>query len=359
VRLTHLWLTDFRCYPSAELVLADGLTAVVGANGQGKTSLLEAIAYLATLRSLRGVPTEALVRQGAASAIVRAEGEREGRHLLLEAEITLTGRNRVFVNRQRLQRSRDLLGALRTTVFSPDDLDLLKGGPAGRRDVLDDTLVALSPVNHQQRADFDRVLRQRNTLLRQAHGRLTPEIATTLDVWDQKFAELGDAIAAARIEVVTRLAPLLAASYDAVAGRSASVEIDYYPPWFDTGLGAAVAAGRAEDVRRGVTLLGPHRDDVDIRIGGLPTRTHASQGEQRSVALALRLAIHELVTTLTGSPPVLLLDDVFSELDPDRSDALVRALPPGQSLLTTAGALPPAVQPEQILQVVDGSILPA
>jgi DNA replication and repair protein RecF len=359
VRLTRLWLTDFRCYPSAELTLADGLTAVVGANGEGKTSLLEAVAYLATLRSLRGVPTEALVRRGATSAIVRAEGERDGRSLLIEAEITATGRNRVLVNRQRLQRSRDLLGALRTTVFAPDDLDLVKGGPAGRRHLLDDTLVALSPRNAQVLGDLDRVLRQRNTLLRQARGRLTPEVAVTLDVWDTKFAELGDALAAARIDLVTRLAPVLGAAYDAVAGRVAEVEIDYFPAWFDTGLAGALAASRDDDVRRGVTLVGPHRDELDVTIGGLPARTHASQGEQRSVAFALRLATHELITAVTGSPPILLLDDVFSELDPDRSDALVRALPAGQTLLTTAGSLPPAIRPEHVLRVVDGAIIPA
>jgi DNA replication and repair protein RecF len=358
VRLSQLWLTDFRCYSSAELTLADGLTAVVGANGEGKTSLLEAIAYLSTLRSLRGVPTEALVRRGASSAIVRAEGERDGRNLLIEAEITTTGRNRVLVNRQRLTRSRDLLGALRTTVFSPDDLDLVKGGPAGRRDLLDDTLVAMSTRNQQLCGDLDRVLRQRNTLLRQARGRLTPEVASTLDVWDAKLAELGDALAAARTDLVARLSPVLTAAYDAVAGRPAAVEIDYFPVWFDTGLAEALAASRDDDLRRGLTLVGPHRDELEVTIGGLPARTHASQGEQRSVALALRLATHELVTGVTGSPPILLLDDVFSELDPERSDALVRALPPGQTLLTTAGVLPPAIQPEQVLRVVDGAIVP-
>jgi DNA replication and repair protein RecF len=359
VHLHHLWLRDFRCYTEAELTFDAGLTAVVGSNGEGKSSLLEAVGYLASLKSFRGVPTEALVRQGAQTAVVRAEGVRDSRTLLIEAEIATSGRNRVQVNRQRMQRSRDLLGALRVSVFSPDDLEMIKGGPAQRRGFCDDTLVALSVPNHQLRADLDRVLRQRNTLLKQARGRLTDDIATTLDVWDTKFASLGDELAARRTDLLTRLNPLLMAAYDAVAGRSAQVTLSYDPPWAHSGLAAALAAGRADDVRRGVSLVGPHRDDMDLSIGGLPARTHASQGEQRSAALALRLAAHQLVSETTDSSPVLLLDDVFSELDPERSDALVRALPAGQTLLTTAGGLPPGIQPGQVVRVSGGTIIAA
>ena len=357
MQLNHLWLRDFRCYAEAELALGDGLTAIVGANGQGKSSILEAVSYLATLKSFRGVPTDALVRSGATGAVIRAEGVRDQRSLLIEAEITTTGRNRVQVNRQRLQRSRDLLGALRVSVFSPDDLELVKGGPGGRRDFLDDTLVAIDTTNHQLRADLERVLRQRNTLLRQAKGRLTDDIAVTLDVWDDKFAALGDELAARRRALADRLGPLLADAYDAVAGRRTSATVSYGPPWAVAGLAEALAAGRTDDVRRGVTLVGPHRDDIEIHLEHLPARTHASQGEQRSLALALRLAAHHLVTEATGSSPVLLLDDVFSELDPVRSEALVRALPTGQTLLTTAGALPGGVDPQQVVDVADGAIV--
>lgn len=359
MHLHHLWLRDFRCYTEAELTFDPGLTAVVGSNGEGKSSLLEAVGYLASLKSFRGVPTEALVRQGAATAVVRAEGERDGRTLLIEAEITTAGRNRVQVNRQRMQRSRDLLGALRVSVFSPDDLDMIKGGPAQRRGFCDDTLVALSVSNHQLRADLDRVLRQRNTLLKQARGRLTDDIATTLDVWDTKFASLGDELATRRTDLLTRLNPLVTAAYDAVAGQSAHVALSYDPPWAHTGLASALAAGRADDIRRGVSLIGPHRDDLELSVGGLPARTHASQGEQRSAALALRLAAHQLISETTDSSPVLLLDDVFSELDPDRSDALIRALPTGQTLLTTAGGLPPGIQPGQVVRVAGGTIVGA
>ncbi len=223
MQLQRLWLTDFRSYPSAELAFAPGLTALLGANGEGKTNLMEAVGYLATLSSFRGAPNDALVRQGCTTAVVRAEGEREGRSLLVEAEITTTGRGRVQVNKQRLSRARDLLGALRVSVFSPDDLELVKGGPAERRRYLDDALVARTPKLDVVRSDLDRVLRQRNALLRQSGGRLTPEVESTLVVWDAKLATAGEALADARADLVDDLAPVLAEAYDQVAGRPAHV----------------------------------------------------------------------------------------------------------------------------------------
>src|SRR5690606_37977769 len=183
VRVDRLWLHDFRSYRQAELRFAPGLTAVVGANGRGKTNLVEAVVFLSTLASFRGAPNDALVRVGAESAVVRAEGERDGRTRLVEAEITATGRVRAQVNRQRLARTRDLLGALRTTVFAPDDLEMVKGGPAERRRYLDDLLVALHPRHDRTRSDLDRILRQRNALLKQCGGRLDADAEATLDVW--------------------------------------------------------------------------------------------------------------------------------------------------------------------------------
>jgi DNA replication and repair protein RecF len=359
VHLRRLWLTDFRGYESADVTFDPGLTAVVGPNGQGKTNLLEAIGYLATLGSFRGAPTEALIRSGADRAIVRAEGDRDGRALLLEAEIVANGRNRTQLNRQPLKRARDLLGALRVTVFSPDDLTLVKGGPGERRGYLDETLVALHPRYDQARSDLDRILRQRGALLKQAGGRLTAEVELTLDVFDAKLVAAGEAMADARAELVTELAPLLGVAYDKVARRSAEVRATYAPPWRAEGLAAALAAARRDDLRRGVSTVGPHRDDVDLVIGGLPSRTHASQGEQRSLALALRLAAHEVVTRRTETPPVLLLDDVFSELDPDRSDALLHSLPAGQTVLSTAGALPEGAVAGAVLRVAAGVVTPA
>ncbi len=361
MRLRRLWLTDFRNYRAAEVTLADHLTVFVGANGQGKSNLLEAIGYLATLSSFRGAPTDALIRDGAGSAIVRAEAERSGRSLLLETEINRSGRNRVLVNRQRLPRARELLGALQVVVFSPDDLTLVKGGPAERRSFLDDLVVALHPRHDLLRTDLERVLRQRNALLKQAAGRLSDDVAVTLDVWDTKFVEVGEQLVSARVAALERLEPLLSECYERLAGDRApggKVTLTYLAPWREEGLAAAVARARRDDVRRAVTTVGPHRDDVVLSIEGLPSRTHASQGEQRSLALALRLASHRLVTNVVGSAPLLLLDDVFSELDAERSDALLAQLPDAQTVLTTAAGLPEGPRPELILDVRAGTVSP-
>ncbi len=366
MRLRHVWLTDFRNYQRAELDLAGGLTVVVGGNGAGKTNLLEAIGYLATLASFRGAPTDAMVRQGCERAVVRGEGEREGRNLLVEAEIARTGRGRVAVNRQPLRRSGDLLGALRASVFSPDDLELVKGGPSARRRYLDDALVGVHPRNDVLRRDLERVVRQRTTLLRQAAGRLTPEVATTLDVWDAKLIQVGETLAAARSELVDRLQPALVRAYAQVAEGSAkhTVSARYEAPWRQTGLASALEASRAEELRRGLSLVGPHRDDLALSVSGMPARTHASQGEQRSLALALRLAAHAVVGEAVGEPPFLLLDDVFSELDATRSRALLDHLAAtsfghvagGQAVLTTAESLPPGARPELVVRITDGTI---
>ncbi len=356
MHLRRLWLTDFRGYHEADVGFSRGLTAVVGPNGQGKTNLLEAIGYLATLSSFRGAPTDALIRSGAHRAIVRAEGEREGRQLLLEAELSANGRNRAQLNRQPLKRARDLLGALRVTVFSPDDLTLVKGSPGDRRSYLDETLVALHPRHDQTRSDLDRILRQRGALLKQAGGRLSPEIELTLDVFDAKLVIAGEALATARQKLVADLEPVLGRAYEEVARRGAEVRAIYEPPWMVVGLAVALVQARKDDLRRGVSTVGPHRDELELVLNAMPARTHASQGEQRSLALALRLAAHEIVTRHTDTPPVLLLDDVFSELDPDRSAALLESLPDGQTVLSTATALPEGAVPGTVLRVRDGTV---
>ena len=358
MQLRRLWLTDFRSYESTEVELAPGLTAVVGDNGQGKSNLLEAVAYLATLSSFRGAPTDALVRQGATTAVVRAEIVRDDRELLVEAEIVPGGRSRVQVNRQRVHRNRELLGALRVSVFAPDDLALVKAGPAGRRRYLDDALVALSPRNDDLRAEVDRVLRQRNALLKQAGGKLSPEVELTLDVWDDKLVTSGTLLGERRASLLADLGPYLQTAYADLAGAPVPVEARYESAWWGSegGLAGALAAARDEELRRRLTLVGPHRDEVAFSIDELPARTHASQGEQRSLALALRLAAHRLVADATGTPPVLLLDDVFSELDPARCDALVTHLlaTGAQTIVTTAGVLPPTAAPEAVVHIADG-----
>jgi DNA replication and repair protein RecF len=282
--------------------------------------------------------------------------------MLLEAEIVSGGRNRIFLNRQKLARARDLLGALRVTVFSPDDLALVKGGPGERRRYLDDVLVALHPRYDALQADVERILRQRNALLKQCGGgsRFDESAAFTLDVWDAKLAEAGTALGEARRDLVARLQPALGSAYATLASSpqgSVPVAVSYDAPWLEGGLAPALAAARADEVRRGVTLVGPHRDDHVVHLDGLPARTHASQGEQRALALALRLGGHALVTAETGTPPVLLLDDVFSELDPERSDALLAHLPAGQAILTSASGLPPRAQPDVVVHIDSSSVL--
>jgi DNA replication and repair protein RecF len=358
MRVTRLWLTDFRNYTSADLAIpADGLTVVAGGNGQGKTNLLEAIGYLATLSSFRGAPNDALIRATAASAVVRAEGEREGRRLLVEAEIAPAGRSRVLVNQQPLRRTRDLLGAFRVSVFAPDDLELVKGGPSGRRQYLDDLLVALQPRHAELRADVERILRQRTALLKQAGGRLSGEVIDTLEVWDARLAAKGTELVEAREALVVELEPELSKAYDQVAHTAAAVTARYARSWSQPTLAAALADVRTDDVRRCVTTVGPHRDELVLTVADLPARTHASQGEQRSLALALRLAGHGVVAEVIGSPPTLLLDDVFSELDPARSEALLAHLPAGQALLTTAGPIPAGAQPAAVVRVNSGAIV--
>jgi DNA replication and repair protein RecF len=287
---------------------------------------------------------------------VRGLGHRDGRELLLEGSVPLVGRTRVQVNRQPLRRSRDLLGALRVTVFSPDDLALVKEGPAGRRAYLDDLLVACHPKWDVVRADVERVLRQRATLLRQAGGRLSADVATTLDVWDAQLVTHGSALAEARAALLDDLVEPVASAYAALAGAPVAVSLSYAAPWRSRGLAEALAAARAEDVRRGVSTVGPHRDDLVLSVNGLPARTHASQGEQRTLALALRLGGHSVVRATVGEAPVLLLDDVFSELDDHRAAALVAHLPAGQALLAAAGAIPPGIDAALRLTVTAGTV---
>ncbi len=356
--ISHLELVDFRNYTAGTFELTSGTTAIIGDNGQGKTNLAEALAFLGTLSSFRSVPGDALVRVGADTAIIRATVvDDDGRESLIEIELVASGRNRVQVNRQRLQRVRDLLGTVRVTVFSPDDLILVKGSPGDRRRFLDDTLVALAVKYDTVRLEIDRIVRQRNTLLKQAGGRLSDEVEITLDVWDAKFADIADQFGYARATLVARLAPMVREAYEQLAGTPTAIDLHYEPAWRTTGLAAALRAARATDLRRGVSTVGPHRDELVLSIAGLPSRTHASQGEQRTLALALRLAGHRLVTERTGSAPVLVLDDVLSELDDRRATALLGHLPPGQVIITTASELPPTARADRLLRIEAGRVL--
>lgn len=355
LHLRHLWLTDFRNYGSVDLELPPGTTVVLGRNGEGKSNLLEAIAHLAGT-DLRGATTESMVRMGAERAVARAEVVRGNRELLIEAELAARGRGRTQLNRQPVKRRRDLLEALAVTIFSPEDLVLVKGGPGERRRWIDDAVVGLDPRTDQLRGELDRILKQRNALLKGAKGRLDESATLTLDVWDDRLTRAGEALADHRQQVLDALTPRIAVAYHDLAGEDLPVETGYQAVWAADGLAASLAAARDEDLRRGITTVGPHRDEIAFSLDGLPARTHASQGEQRSLALAMRLAVHRAMTETHGVSPVLLLDDVLSELDPGRGTGLLDHLPPGQTLLTSATDLPASTAPSLTVEVADGGV---
>jgi DNA replication and repair protein RecF len=357
VLIERLELVDFRNYREAVFTPSAGTTLVLGDNGHGKTNLVEAMAYLASLTSFRGAGPEALVRDKAERAVLRASvREDDGRRSVIEAELAAAGRSRVQVNRQRLSRARDLLGVVRVTVFSPDDLTLVKGPPAERRRYLDDTLVALAVKHDARRRELERIVRQRNVLLRQTGGRLDDDARRTLDVWDAKLVETGEQLGHARATLVARLEPLVAEAYAQLAGAPTVIGLSYDPTWRRIGLAAALAEARPIDLRQAVSTVGPHRDELVLSVGGMAARTHASQGEQRTLALSLRLAAHRLIADRTGSTPVLVLDDVLSELDAGRAAALLGNLPSGQIVITTAGAIPPAAEPQHTVRIENGTV---
>ena len=346
--LASLELRDFRRYEEAQLSLGPGVTVLEGLNGAGKTTLLEAVAWAALGRSFRGVPDATLVRHGSEQAIVRAVVDDDGRHLSLDAELRVSGRNRVLVNGHPLARTRDRLELLRVTIFAPDDLSLVKGGPGERRTYLDDLLVVLAPRYEAARTDYDRVLRHRNALLK--GGVRGDDATTTLDVFDDQLAarepswcEAGSASWSGSFlgsRVPTPNLPADPPPWWGTTKPNGPARQALDPDAIEERLRRALVELRRREIDRGITLAGPHRDEWRLVLNGLDTRSHASQGEQRCLALALRLAGHEVCRSTIGTAPVLLLDDVFSELDDQRAVALARALPEGQTLVSTASVLP-------------------
>ena len=338
-------LTDFRSYQTLEWRPDPGVNLLLGPNGAGKTNLLEAVAYLASLRSFRAVTDGSLIRDEAEGAVIRSGISTEGRDRLIEIEIPRSGARRTQVDKSRLNRTADLLGVLRVIAFLPEDLDLVKRGPAYRRDLLDAIAVQLWPAAYSDQAEFDRALRQRNAFLKAGS-----RDDATLSVWDSRLAQSGGRVMARRARVIETVAPLLLATYEEIAERPHVATIGYLASWEDgevtldrsaadfTGVILdAVERSRRADYERRLTSTGPHRDEPVFRIDGTDARTHGSQGEQRTMALAVKLAAHRAVADLIDEPPVLLLDDVFSELDPGRAGALARALPADtQTLISSA-----------------------
>lgn len=366
MHVSHLTLHDFRSYASVDVPLEPGVTAFVGRNGQGKTNLVEAIDYLSRLRSHRVATDAPLVRAGAEQAVVRAAVVKDGRTAVLEVELNPGRANRARVNRSPLPRPRELIGLVRTVVFSPEDLTLVKGDPSDRRHFLDDLLVLRTPRLAGLKADYDRVLKQRNSLLKTAgaarRGGSSQEAAlATLDVWDDNLARLGAELLAARLALVDELRPYVGAAYATVA-RGATrddAEIDYRPsfdlpadvgdpgdpadlPALTEAMLTAVLARRREELDRGISLVGPHRDELLLSLGSgeqrLPVKGYASHGESWSFALALRLASYDLLRA-DGDDPILILDDVFAELDTERRRQLAELVAGAEQVLVTAAVV--------------------
>ncbi|MCL3838143.1 DNA replication/repair protein RecF [Aeromicrobium duanguangcaii] len=373
MHVTRLELADFRSYESVGIDLGRGPVAFIGANGQGKTNLVEAVDYLAGLDSHRVSSDTPLVRAGADRAIVRVQLQRDDRSALLELEITPGKSNRARVNGNPLPRVRDIVGIARTVLFSPEDLALVKGDPSDRRRFLDHLIVMRAPRMAGVKADYDRVLKQRNTLLKTAGRRSNVEIST-LDIWDENLARTGGQLVAARLALLDALAPHATEAYrDVAAGAAADRQVVslVYKPSVEgveelrdaddiaKALLDEIGRRRREELERGISLVGPHRDDVVLGIGDLPAKGYASHGESWSLALALRLAAFALLRD-EGDDPILILDDVFAELDSDRRSRLAARVASAEQVLVTAAVQGdvPAELVGQSFDVSRGAVTP-
>jgi len=346
VYVSHLTLHNFRSYADVDVPMEAGVTAFIGRNGQGKTNLVEAIDYLSRLSSHRVATDAPLVRAGSEQAIVRAAVVKDGRTAVLEVELNPGRANRGRINKSTLPKVRAIVGLVRTVIFSPEDLTLVKGDPSDRRRFLDDLLVLRTPRLAGTRADYDRILRQRNSLLKSARHGSRQAALSTLGVWDAHLARVGAELLDERLRLVDELRPYVGRSYETVA-RGASREdasIDYKAsfeiPETDRGaltdaLMAEVERRRDDELDRGVTLVGPHRDELVLALGDLPAKGYASHGESWSFALALRLASFDLLRD-DGDDPILILDDVFAELDTERRRQLAELVAGAEQVLVTA-----------------------
>lgn len=398
--LEHLSLTDFRSYAQVDLALEPGVTVLVGSNGIGKTNLMEAVGYLTTLSSHRVSSDGPLLRFGMERALIRARLVRGGQTTVLELEINASRANRGRINRSNPVRARDLLGICQTVLFAPEDLALVKGDPSSRRRFLDELLVNLVPHHSATRSDYDRVLKQRNALLKSARaGKFTAGHEATLDVWDQHMARAGAELLHARLELVERLRPHLAKAYTQLTDGTKEAGAIYRStlqnlmdddgaPALGAGSGGipgggaaagqedlrelsveqlteryvrAFAASRRKELERGISLVGPHRDELELVLGEAPAKGYASHGETWSMCLSLRLASYYVMlddTRTGGSAPILILDDVFAELDVQRRRKLAAIVSGAEQVLVTAAvdADIPAELSGRRVKVIPGGI---
>ena len=407
--LERLSLTDFRSYAEVELVLTPGVTVLVGANGLGKTNLVESIGYLSTLSSHRVSQDGPLLRFGTERALIRAQLVRGEQKITVEVELNANRANRARINRANPIRARDILGICRTVLFAPEDLALVKGDPGHRRRFLDDLLVVLMPRHAATRSDYEKVLKQRNALLKSARSQhfsrtgVSDSQLATLDVWDQHLAGAAANLLAARLELLNRLRPHMAQAYAQLTDGSKLLRVEYrssldrqvtgVPPLMSDGGGTdefgatgegpegleedlsslnvaalaqrylqELAAARIRELERGMSLVGPHRDELELLLGQAPARGYASHGESWSIALALRLASFHVLDEdkhIEGNQPILILDDVFAELDAQRRRKLAIMVVSAEQVLVTAavgGDIPEELAGSKV-QVIPGGVL--
>ncbi|MFZ4117110.1 MAG: DNA replication/repair protein RecF [Rhodoluna sp.] len=359
MHVKHLTLSNFRNYETVELPLSTGVNLLVGKNGQGKTNLAEAIFFAATLSSHRVSGYLPLIRQGETKAIVRVLARFEDRENLLELELNTESPNRARINKSDTPRIRDILGYVNAVIFSPEDLDIVKRDPANRRDFIDELIVQLSPRMSAVYSDYERVLKQRNTLLRTAKNMSSSSSGlSTLDSWDQSLVKIGSEIIATRFDVLQRIAPFLSDAYASIADEKNDPSIQLKSSVISNdsetdGSSAELLTGdkteieelyrsrlalvRSKEIERGITLVGPHRDDLLLLLGSLPAKGYISHGESWSYALALKLASASLIRKdARAGDPILILDDVFAELDSTRRSQLAELISHNEQVIITA-----------------------
>lgn len=349
MQISKLSLRDFRNHGNLDLTFSSGATTIVGRNGRGKTNIVEAVHYLATLGSHRVSQDAPLIRTGKTSATVLAQVEKHNRQAKVELTINFPGTNKVSLNGNPLVKSRDILGLVTTVIFSPEDLDLVKGDPSARRRFIDELSTLLAPKFSNTRSDFERTLKQRNTLLKSL-GRRTPstQARATLDAWDEQLIQTGAEIISTRLENVRRIEPHLTEFGTAISGDTEPLQLNYANTWLPPDVSekteivelfkTELENRNKDEVDRGVTLVGPHRDDLDLQLSGLPAKGYASHGQSWSIAIALRLAAFKLLRE-HDDDPILILDDVFAELDERRRTRLISIITDVEQTLITAAVL--------------------